>query len=410
MIGRLGSQQQIQQAQIQEVDSGVENTTKPEESPQQNETAKTPNYTATQTGDYLMSGQLSRLLLDRLLPPDTTTASGHVDPEHPVTPHDEPPGGHIDPEHIDPEHPVTPHEGPGPAPKANAGPNDVLKQGSSGPEVSKLQQELNTWRAQNGKEPIKVDGNFGPKTEAALKEFQSASGLKADGLGGPDTKAQLEVNSMPLDPEIKGLIQSDLKQYANNPAARENLMKEVRDPNFQALSKEGQQSALDWLRTKPSDATHAQNISAATKDMAKMESSAEFKKLDTNNQNLTRYEMFKFADTPAGTFNLTNLIGDPAFGKLQAEDQENVLKTINHNSPDQAVTLRAMMNSKSFEGMDDNMKGYVLILGDRNANDFDGTMGLIGLLNDPQFAMASKEEQWKQLKQFEKEPEPEIYR
>lgn len=53
----------------------------------------------------------------------------------------------------------------------------LLKVGSTGDDVVKLQKKL-------GVEPV---GTFGPKTEAAVKEWQQANGLTADGLVGDAT-------------------------------------------------------------------------------------------------------------------------------------------------------------------------------------------------------------------------------
>jgi putative chitinase len=53
----------------------------------------------------------------------------------------------------------------------------LLKVGSKGDDVVKLQKKL-------GVDPI---GTFGPKTEAAVKEFQSKNGLTADGVVGDTT-------------------------------------------------------------------------------------------------------------------------------------------------------------------------------------------------------------------------------
>lgn len=57
----------------------------------------------------------------------------------------------------------------------------VLRLGSSGPMVESLQKKLN----------LKVDGSFGPATEAALKQWQIANGLQADGIAGPLTQTKL---------------------------------------------------------------------------------------------------------------------------------------------------------------------------------------------------------------------------
>jgi peptidoglycan hydrolase-like protein with peptidoglycan-binding domain len=60
--------------------------------------------------------------------------------------------------------------------------------GETGKRVSDLQSRLN---ALGFKPPLKVDGIFGPKTLAAVREFQKAHGLKVDGLVGPKTTAAL---------------------------------------------------------------------------------------------------------------------------------------------------------------------------------------------------------------------------
>ncbi len=65
----------------------------------------------------------------------------------------------------------------------------TLKQGSSGSEVTLLQQLLqkNGYLATS----VKPNGNFGPSTLAAVKKFQQAKKLTAEGLVGPATRAAL---------------------------------------------------------------------------------------------------------------------------------------------------------------------------------------------------------------------------
>src|SRR5947207_4665872 len=63
----------------------------------------------------------------------------------------------------------------------------ILKQGSSGPDVTKLQQKLKDL----GFDPNGVDGNFGPGTRDAVIAFQQSKGLQADGIAGPATLAAL---------------------------------------------------------------------------------------------------------------------------------------------------------------------------------------------------------------------------
>ena len=40
-------------------------------------------------------------------------------------------------------------------------------------------------------EPARIDGNFGPVTEAAVRAFQELHGLEVDGIVGPLTWAAL---------------------------------------------------------------------------------------------------------------------------------------------------------------------------------------------------------------------------
>jgi peptidoglycan L-alanyl-D-glutamate endopeptidase CwlK len=64
-----------------------------------------------------------------------------------------------------------------------------LKEGSSGPEVVRLQQRLKD----KGFDPGALDGKFGPGTEAALIGFQKSEGMAADGIAGPQTLATLDL-------------------------------------------------------------------------------------------------------------------------------------------------------------------------------------------------------------------------
>jgi len=57
----------------------------------------------------------------------------------------------------------------------------LLKLGSEGEDVKKLQIKL-------GVDPI---GKFGPKTDTAVKDWQSKNGLTPDGIVGPSTWAKL---------------------------------------------------------------------------------------------------------------------------------------------------------------------------------------------------------------------------
>ena len=69
----------------------------------------------------------------------------------------------------------------------------TLQRGSKGDEVITLQRALK----------ITADGDFGPMTEKAVKDFQKSKGLDADGIVGAKTWAALGItNSKCVDPSV----------------------------------------------------------------------------------------------------------------------------------------------------------------------------------------------------------------
>ena len=63
-----------------------------------------------------------------------------------------------------------------------------------------VQQSLNKLGASP---PLKEDGNMGPATRAAIKDFQAAHGLKPDGVAGPLTRAEM-VQALNVEPKPPG--------------------------------------------------------------------------------------------------------------------------------------------------------------------------------------------------------------
>lgn len=66
----------------------------------------------------------------------------------------------------------------------------TLFSGVRGERVSALQASLNDHGAR-----LAVDGVFGSKTNAAVRDFQSANGLRVDGRVGPETRGALNGGS-----------------------------------------------------------------------------------------------------------------------------------------------------------------------------------------------------------------------
>lgn len=80
-------------------------------------------------------------------------------------------------------------------PPASAGtgslrPGDRDSGGST--RVRDAQNLLNTWRSKNGLPALGVDGSYGAQMEAAVRDFQAAAGLSADGVLGAKTLGKLQ--------------------------------------------------------------------------------------------------------------------------------------------------------------------------------------------------------------------------
>lgn len=78
----------------------------------------------------------------------------------------------------------TPPAGETPQPLPTEG---IMRPGEEGEQVLALQQALTTL----GYEPGEPDGNYGPATAEAVRAFQTAAGLPADGIAGPTTLAAI---------------------------------------------------------------------------------------------------------------------------------------------------------------------------------------------------------------------------
>src|SRR5690606_7623988 len=72
----------------------------------------------------------------------------------------------------------------------------MLRNGSEGLDVRALQQQL----ADAGYQ-VRVDGDFGPETERAVRAFQRDTNCKIDGIVGPETFAALQAGHSSVEPQ-----------------------------------------------------------------------------------------------------------------------------------------------------------------------------------------------------------------
>ncbi|SFW62873.1 XVIPCD domain-containing protein [Luteibacter sp. UNCMF366Tsu5.1] len=79
------------------------------------------------------------------------------------------------------------------APAHHADHSSTLRTGAHGDEVRTLQASLaGLGYTDAHRQPLQVDGKFGPGTQAALEAFQRDHHLAADGVAGPKTRAALD--------------------------------------------------------------------------------------------------------------------------------------------------------------------------------------------------------------------------
>ena len=87
---------------------------------------------------------------------------------------------------------------------ASLGPGPHLSPGADGPPVLALQRLL----AAAGSPPGAIDGRLGPRTEAAVRAFQSAHALVDDGFVGPTTALALAVGADGPPGEVGAAIEA----------------------------------------------------------------------------------------------------------------------------------------------------------------------------------------------------------
>jgi peptidoglycan hydrolase-like protein with peptidoglycan-binding domain len=140
-----------------------------------NTAAAMPYDTGGQISEYNLDGQMRAALLKSLIPGSGGPTPGTLPP--PGTLYWGPPGG----------------AGTETAPPAPT----ELKEGSKGTAVEEAENHINWWRAENGRKPIKVDGNFDAETKAAVSDFQKANGMKVTGKIDQKTTDRLELENNP---------------------------------------------------------------------------------------------------------------------------------------------------------------------------------------------------------------------
>ena len=75
-----------------------------------------------------------------------------------------------------------------------------LERGAEGTAVKALQERINGHRRAAGQAPLAEDGQLGPATATAIREFQEAKGLPATGTLSDETSEALDLAAVPVEP------------------------------------------------------------------------------------------------------------------------------------------------------------------------------------------------------------------
>jgi hypothetical protein len=210
------------------------------------------------------------------------------------------------------------------------------------PEVKELQKQVNQWRTENGKEAIKEDGYFGETTETAVKEFQTANGLKEDGKAGIQTQNRVLLENDPnfkkLDNGIKDQTRKLMTSHDQDRGKVENLRNLATNPGVAKLSTAHQQQMLDIHKAHPND-------KKLTGQLGKLANDPKFQGLND-----------------AGKTATLNLLGSPGYTKLSDKYRALVTDGLNASKLDQkfAENTKKLLDDPKFGALKPQEKTAVL--------------------------------------------------
>ena len=280
----------------------------------------------------------------------------------------------------------------------------VLSKGSNGADVQTAEEQINGWRAENGRTPIAADGKYDQQTESAVRDFQKANNMEINGSIGASTHDRLQLENdtsfKTLDPATKALIRDQMNANAGNQVGRESTLQLAIDPNLAKLPPDAQQGYVRKLAANPAN---LQQVRDQVKDRATLEKDPNFQKLDSVTQKNVREKMETYDGRPVERSRLLKLATDPNFEKLGgAANRDRALKALGNNpaSAENLANLQKMIGSESFKKMDGGLKGQMLDLAAGHAGDIGYTRDLSKLVSDPKFGALDPVEKSKTIKVF----------
>ena len=283
----------------------------------------------------------------------------------------------------------------------------VLSKGSKGADVQTAETQINGWRADNGRTPIKADGKYDQQTETAVRDFQKTNKMDVDGSIGANTHDRLQLENdasfKTIDPATKTLVRDQLNANADNQAGRESMLQLGTDPNLAKLPADAQQSYVKKLAAKPADLSQ---IRDDVKARATLETDSNFQKLDAVTQKSVREKMERYDGRPVERDLLQKLATDPNFGKLDgAANRDRALKALGNNPASAAnlTNLQKTIGSDTFQNKTDGAsRAKILDLAAAHAGDGRYSQDLAKLASDPRFGALNPAEKVKTLDVFDK--------
>ncbi|MBL8953972.1 MAG: peptidoglycan-binding protein, partial [Myxococcaceae bacterium] len=228
------------------------------------------------------------------------------------------------------------------------------------PEVKDLQTQLNAWRTEHGKKGIKEDGYFGPKTEAAVKEFQKANGLPPTGRAGPGLQARVALEN---DAEFKGLnddtknaLRSQLTAAGDDQAKLDNLSRLGTTKGLSDLSPAHQKQLVDALGRAADD-------DQLTAGLVKLADSPDFAKAsDATKTSIIDTVRTSAPVTDAKVDGALALIKSPTFAALSDADKAIACEGLRAAKcdPAYAASLEKLIADPKFQAMSADEKTAVL--------------------------------------------------
>ena len=137
----------------------------------------------------------------------------------------------------------------------------TIQYGSSGEEVKKLQTELNKYGYK-----LDIDGQFGSKTQSAVKDYQKKNNLSVDGIVGKNTWGSPTANSKTASPS---------KTKQNKSKTSKNTKKQTKRPTYKKSDtvKKAEKKLNNWEKNSPGeyDSKYSEQIEGILNDILNRE-------------------------------------------------------------------------------------------------------------------------------------------